>query len=794
MKTTHRLLSLIFILSFPFLIYSSVTSVTVQNYGYAGQYLQATSTDNPVFHLKINADAQGDTLTHFAVQNYKDSWYIGSAVEPDSIAPNSVKLWYMPVDAPEFDPATAVLVGTLPSDFTQTSGNNNWWYNNFNFVVSNNSGLWVTVDISGSPGQGTVEFQGENISFNSGTADILDLPSSPPVMLITQTTPADLLEITHDAGTMQPAISTGQENIIPFSFRFYNASGPNSAPIVAAGLTLTVQTFSPLGVTLAPSALIQSIKLQDKNSGTVYGTVSGASIPSSTNPIEIPLSLLNIPAETTITANVVISAVSSTITAGTNFIISLNEPSSFLAYDFYTIKTVTVAASAVDTTGFPIYSNFTTLQKNCSEISASFTDIIPLTINEGQVNVPLVKMILNNPGNSLTASGQVYNLKLQVTDNSGTPIIPSSLFSKISVTDLSGTIIYGIKDSTIESSGSIINIPLINSVGIASASSATVTVRANISSSTTADDFRIVIVPSSDILARDINSFSPASVTSASSVYTSPSALLSSSLKAGVTPLMPKTLYSGQADVAIMQISLSSPLSFGEGNTIMAYGITLTARNIDGASVNADAFFSSIKVSILSPAVSDSAVISAFSSDTIYIPFSSPIPLTSTASTIITVTGDIKDNAAAGNVRLVLNSAAAIGVYQYLDPLKPVAVSAALGQTFPMSSGTGAIAGASEKLSFSTYPNPFKYGSKAALSYYLDTASEVTIKIYDLAGRMVRTIMENNILPAGARENDFWDGKDNNGRTVLAGTYLAKIEAVSAGKTKTETKKITLIK
>ncbi|HRQ44728.1 MAG TPA: FlgD immunoglobulin-like domain containing protein [Candidatus Goldiibacteriota bacterium] len=700
----------------------------------------------------------------------------------------------MPVDAAEFDPGSAVLVGTLLSDFTQTSGNNNWWYGDFNFVVSDNSGLWVTVDIASVPGQGTVEFQGEGIAFNSGAADILDLPASPPVMLITQTTPADLLEITHEAGTMQTAVSTGQENIIPCSFKFYNASGPDSAPIVASGLTVTVQSFSPLGVTLNPSSIIQSIKLQDKNTGTVYGSVSGALLPAGAYPVEIPLSLLNIPAETTITANVVISAVSSTYTAGANFVFSLNEPSSFSAYDFYTLNSVTVSASAADTTGFPMYSNFSALQKNCGEISASFTDVIPLTINEGQVNVPLVKMILSNPGNSLTASGQAYNLKFQVTDNSGAPIVPSSLFSKISVTDLSGTIIYAIKDSTIESSGSIINIPLINTIGIPSASSATVTVRANISSSTTADDFRIIIIPSSDILARDINSFSPASVTSASSVYTSPSALLSSSLKAGVTPLMPKTLYSGQNNVSVMQLSLSSPLSFGEGNTIMAYGITLTAKDINGAPVDASSFISDINISITSPSVSENVSITAPSSSTVFIPFTSPIPLTSSASTIISVSCSIKTTAPTGSIRLDLGSASAIGVYQYLDPLKAVAVSASAGQSFPMSSGAGTIAGPSEKLSFSTFPNPFRYGSKATLSYYLDSDSEVTITVFDLTGRAVKKIREKSILPAGARDNDFWDGRDSNGRTAIAGTYLIKIESVSGGKTKTETKKITLIK
>ncbi len=73
MKTKHRLISFFILLLFPILAYPSVTSVSVQNYGYAGKYLQATSVNNPVFHMKISADAQGDTITYFGVQNYKDT-------------------------------------------------------------------------------------------------------------------------------------------------------------------------------------------------------------------------------------------------------------------------------------------------------------------------------------------------------------------------------------------------------------------------------------------------------------------------------------------------------------------------------------------------------------------------------------------------------------------------------------------------------------------------------------------------------------------------------------------------
>jgi len=405
------LLSLFILSAFP--VFSAVTSVTPQKVGSNGMYIEAATINNPVMHISISADSSGDTLTYLGVENYLNSWYLGAADEPSSIAPGSVKLWYSQSDSQSFSTSTAAFIGVLPSDFSQTGGAYNWWYENLNLVVSDGSGLWITIDTQPAPSTGSVEFTVEWISFDSGTSvDITGEPLNPPVILLTQSTPANNLEVSKAGGNMQPYISTSQDTIVPFSISFYNNSGPGSASCSLNSITLTVQSYSPLGVTLVPSEVINSVKIQDKNLGTIYGNLTRNQIPATASPVQIPVSLLNIPANTTVTANVVISSTTVNAYAGTNFVMTLSGPDDINAYDYYTLKKVPVKAAVFEAAGFPLYSNFSVLQKQASALHVSVSAAtMPSNINKGQKDVPLLKMYLKNPGDSLTASAEIYTLK-----------------------------------------------------------------------------------------------------------------------------------------------------------------------------------------------------------------------------------------------------------------------------------------------------------------------------------------------------------------------------------------------
>ncbi|MBN1449335.1 MAG: T9SS type A sorting domain-containing protein [Bacteroidetes bacterium] len=73
------------------------------------------------------------------------------------------------------------------------------------------------------------------------------------------------------------------------------------------------------------------------------------------------------------------------------------------------------------------------------------------------------------------------------------------------------------------------------------------------------------------------------------------------------------------------------------------------------------------------------------------------------------------------------------------------------------------------------YPNPFSASKSAAtrISYYLPSAQHVALRVYNLLGREVRTIV-NDARTAG-KSTATWDGRDNDGRPVPPGIYLYKL-------------------
>ena len=90
-------------------------------------------------------------------------------------------------------------------------------------------------------------------------------------------------------------------------------------------------------------------------------------------------------------------------------------------------------------------------------------------------------------------------------------------------------------------------------------------------------------------------------------------------------------------------------------------------------------------------------------------------------------------------------------------------------------------------LFYPNFPNPFGRGTRSnETSIWFDIAhsSKVKITIYDLRQRMVRRIVPGFLtgatLPAGAYGRDgaiTWDGKDDAGRLVSPGVYIAVFEA-----------------
>jgi hypothetical protein len=71
------------------------------------------------------------------------------------------------------------------------------------------------------------------------------------------------------------------------------------------------------------------------------------------------------------------------------------------------------------------------------------------------------------------------------------------------------------------------------------------------------------------------------------------------------------------------------------------------------------------------------------------------------------------------------------------------------------------------------YPNPFNPATRIAFG--LSAPGQMSLRIYDVSGRLVRTLM-NDERPAG-RHEELWDGRDSSGRTVASGIYFCRLKS-----------------
>ncbi|MFQ5677709.1 MAG: FlgD immunoglobulin-like domain containing protein, partial [bacterium] len=71
------------------------------------------------------------------------------------------------------------------------------------------------------------------------------------------------------------------------------------------------------------------------------------------------------------------------------------------------------------------------------------------------------------------------------------------------------------------------------------------------------------------------------------------------------------------------------------------------------------------------------------------------------------------------------------------------------------------------------YPNPFNL--ETLIKFNLPAKSKVQVKVYNLRGELVRTLM--NEETESGQHNIVWDGRNSKGAVVASGTYIYRIKA-----------------
>ncbi len=82
---------------------------------------------------------------------------------------------------------------------------------------------------------------------------------------------------------------------------------------------------------------------------------------------------------------------------------------------------------------------------------------------------------------------------------------------------------------------------------------------------------------------------------------------------------------------------------------------------------------------------------------------------------------------------------------------------------------------------YQNYPNPFN--PTTTIEFYLPIDKRVSLIIYDVSGREVVRLIDEQELPKG-KHKVVWDGRDKNGKAVASGTYLYTLKFGNFEKTK----------
>jgi hypothetical protein len=116
---------------------------------------------------------------------------------------------------------------------------------------------------------------------------------------------------------------------------------------------------------------------------------------------------------------------------------------------------------------------------------------------------------------------------------------------------------------------------------------------------------------------------------------------------------------------------------------------------------------------------------------------------------------------------------------------------------YAQGSGGGCMAGDVVPLIFKLsqpYPNPLR--GKTTISYSIPKMGKVTLKVYDVTGRMVKELVNREQKPGVYTAR--WEGRSSNGRKLATGVYFVRLCArqTEDGQTrdKTVTKKFVLMR
>ncbi|MCK4236220.1 MAG: hypothetical protein KAX38_03810, partial [Candidatus Krumholzibacteria bacterium] len=126
---------------------------------------------------------------------------------------------------------------------------------------------------------------------------------------------------------------------------------------------------------------------------------------------------------------------------------------------------------------------------------------------------------------------------------------------------------------------------------------------------------------------------------------------------------------------------------------------------------------------------------------------------------------------------------------------EPVMANSAEGSSYPYGSGRAALLKRDFREAFTNYPNPFVASSeRTRITFYLPGDGAVTLKVFTINGRPVRTLLENDPRRTGLHQDVYWDGRNGRGDAVLNGVYFLMLKMRSGAREYVLKRKVAVIR
>jgi hypothetical protein len=170
--------------------------------------------------------------------------------------------------------------------------------------------------------------------------------------------------------------------------------------------------------------------------------------------------------------------------------------------------------------------------------------------------------------------------------------------------------------------------------------------------------------------------------------------------------------------------------------------------------------------------------------------FASPPVLAQLVSQSYTLLLDLADQPQADGVSVVVTQADSV------FDASGIGLALGTGQPngFPLSTPAVAIKRPALADTFSAYPSPFLPPQPCRVGFFLETQATVSLTVYTLDGRKVRSLLDHASLPASQYHQALWDGRNDAGLQVRSGAYLLRLDArLADGRKQVVKRKLSLV-